>query len=152
MSRPCLSTHHVKPSFFNDLVKSLDLKWGRSDADFHHIFLKERPHAPSLVLAQPKEIKRKQMVSPLVPFLPVFDAWKPLIHHRSANFKTGVGNSGSPYRQSSPSFPDVKYCWQCFRFMDYRVLKRKLQSQKEIILGSRLSHGLVQGTSLWEQL
>ena len=68
MSRPCLSTHHVKPSFFNDLVKSLDLKWGRSDADFHHIFLKERPHAPSLVLAQPKEIKRKQMVSPLVPF------------------------------------------------------------------------------------
>ena len=68
MSRPCLSTHHVRPSFFNDLVKSLDLKWGRSDADFHHIFLKERPHAPSLVLAQPKEIKRKQMVSPLVPF------------------------------------------------------------------------------------
>ena len=103
---------------------------------------------PCTLLAQPKEIKRKQMVSPLVPFLPVFDAWKPLIHHRSANFKTGVGNSGSPYRQSSPSFPDVKYCWQCFRFMDYRVLKRKLQSQKEIILGSRLSHGLVQGTAL----
>jgi len=139
-------------SFFNDLVKSLDLKWGRSDADFHHIFLKERPRAPSL--HSPKKLSENKRFLLLFPSFRclMLGTWKPLIHHRSANFKTGVGNSGSPYRQSSPSFPDVKYCWQCFRFMDYRVLKRKLQSQKEIILGSRLSHGSVQGTALWEQL
>ena len=52
-------------SFFNDLVKSLDLKWGRSDADFHHIFLKERPRAPSL--HSPKKLSENKWFLLLFP-------------------------------------------------------------------------------------
>ena len=52
-------------SFFNDLVKPLDLKWGRSDADFHHIFLKERPRAPSL--HSPKKLRENKWFLLLFP-------------------------------------------------------------------------------------
>lgn len=56
--RPCLPTRaSCEANLFNDLVKSLVLKWGRRDAGFHHIFLKQRPPCNS-----PVEIKRKTNV------------------------------------------------------------------------------------------
>lgn len=79
MSRPCLPTRaSCEANLFNDLVKSLVLKWGRRDAGFHHIFLKQRPPCNS-----PRKLSENKCLLHLsVIFFRVFDAWKPLMLHQ----------------------------------------------------------------------
>ena len=155
MSRPCLPTRaSCEANLFNDLVKSLVLKWGRRDAGFHHIFLKQRPPCNSA-----RKLSENICLLPLsVLFFRVFDAWKPLLlHHQHIQIRPwAVPNSSSPYRRrwrrrfsppssifSSCQIPLAEFSFLGLPSPEWKNKTAESQKAEIILLKSRLSHGWI---------